>query len=90
MGMKKEIDEISIEVDRILAGRPSAYRNPKYNRHKHFEFKVPILNKNRTMSMIYWCNANCQEGYSSDPNDTMSFKNKDDAILFKLTWGGDV
>lgn len=88
----KIFNEIEAELKELLSKTPSYTHDPKYHRFQGYEHKVTV--RPRTMEMVIWCNKHCKSDYSLDANssagDVVSFKNKDDAILFKLTWGGAV
>lgn len=90
----KKIKEIEAELKDVMSKRPANTRDPKYHRFQNYEHKVTFKAMLQTLQMSQWCNEHCQDAYSIDASTaaghTMSFKNKDDAIMFKLTWGGAV
>lgn len=90
----KELNSIEAELKDLLSARPAYTRDPKYHRFQGYPHKVLHDKRKRNMDMVRWCNAHCKGNYSLDAStskhDVTTFENKDDAILFKLTWGGAV
>ena len=81
--------------------RPAWARHPHFGRDKCYRHSVgPFSSKfmDRRMELYDWCNAHTTKCWSCDfmpSNDGsnqmsyhFSFQNVNDALVFKLTWGG--
>lgn len=90
----KKIKELETELQDLMSKRPAHTKNAKYHRFQNYEHKVTFSDLRQTLQMSKWCNDHCQDDYSIDAatadGNVMSFKSQDDALLFKLTWGGKI
>ena len=71
------------------------YRGKRTNHRHTYRIKLPIpagrWERSQHLALagdrIDWCEGNCK-GEWSEQFDTFWFEKRDDALLFKLTWGG--
>lgn len=66
--------------------------HPHYARNKFYAYGMGLTQR-PTDEIVEWLNNNTLEPYSIDftiPPYNISFSNKNDAMLFKLTWGGEI
>jgi pentatricopeptide repeat protein len=82
-----KLDDLEKRLNSIRARGSTVYSDPKCHWRKNFEFPVAFARARRTGEVVKWLNKMCQDDFSLDLTN-VSFKNKQDAMLFKLTWVG--
>lgn len=86
------IDRLELDARKAESLRAVAYRHPHFNRLQYYQYRVG-LNRKLKIADIEWLNANTTGKYSVDftiAPFNLSFEVEADALLFKLTWGGDL
>jgi hypothetical protein len=82
-----KLTDLSKRWTDIAKKRSAAYSDPKCHWRQNFQHAIPLPRARRTAEVVTWLAKMCQDDFSLDLTN-VSFKSKQDAILFKLTWVG--
>jgi hypothetical protein len=88
----KQLDRLEKSAIQYGQRRVKAFRHPHFNRLKYFQNRVG-LSRALELAELEWLNNNTTGQYSIDftiaPHN-LSFEMEADALLFKLTFGGEL
>lgn len=86
------LNAVEKEVDKLVGMTGKRYTDhPHFGTLRYYQHRIGLGVNRPTKEQFEWLNENTRGRYSVDytcPPFNLSFELKDDAMLYKLVWGG--